>query len=173
MHTCSPPLSLSQLLYTSTQPLSTPPSHSPLLSHTAGRLLVPFPRLGARSLHARRAAAASADPSAPSAQPHFTVTTPLYYVNAAPHMGSAYPTIAADALARFHRMTGKRVKFITGTDEHGEKIQLAAEKRGMTPQGERFVFVTGFHISLRKEVSCIVIDLLYVVVVGWVAGAKG
>ena len=65
---------------------------------------------------------------------HFTVTTPLYYVNAAPHMGSAYPTIAADALARFNRLYGKRVAFITGTDEHGEKIALAAAGRGMGPQ---------------------------------------
>lgn len=130
----------------------------------------------------------------------FTVTTPLYYVNAAPHMGSAYPTIAADSLARyvcrrfidrwyrpvplprpgqiplprkrdargqhcrpaaaadttdahaksapacleirccrhyrFYRMMGRRVRFVTGTDEHGEKIALAAEKRGMSPKGE-------------------------------------
>jgi methionyl-tRNA synthetase len=65
---------------------------------------------------------------------HFTVTTPLYYVNAAPHMGSAYPTIAADALARFNRLYGKQVAFITGTDEHGEKIALAAAGRGMKPQ---------------------------------------
>lgn len=65
---------------------------------------------------------------------HFTVTTPLYYVNASPHMGSAYPTIAADALARFHRLQGRRVAFVTGTDEHGEKIALAAAKRGMAPQ---------------------------------------
>ncbi|GJP75234.1 hypothetical protein CLOP_g5692 [Closterium sp. NIES-67] len=64
----------------------------------------------------------------------FVVTTPLYYVNAAPHMGSAYPTIAADALARFQRLQGRRVTFVTGTDEHGEKIALAAAKGGRTPQ---------------------------------------
>eukprot|EP00798_Chlamydomonas_sp_ICE-L_P023172 gene23172-30383_t len=64
----------------------------------------------------------------------FTVTTPLYYVNAAPHMGSAYPTIAADTLARYQRLRGKRVRFVTGTDEHGEKIALAAAARGMSPQ---------------------------------------
>lgn len=55
------------------------------------------------------------------------ITTPLYYVNAAPHMGSAYPTIAADALARFARMNGEKTTFITGCDEHGEKIAAAAE----------------------------------------------
>lgn len=64
----------------------------------------------------------------------FTITTPLYYVNAAPHMGSAYPTIAADVLARYNRMTGRKVTFVTGTDEHGEKIALAAAARGLEPQ---------------------------------------
>lgn len=64
----------------------------------------------------------------------FTVTTPLYYVNAAPHMGSAYPTIAADALARFQRLQGRDVNFITGTDEHGEKIALAAAAKGRAPK---------------------------------------
>eukprot|EP00882_Tetradesmus_deserticola_P008282 GHRQ01008732.1.p1 GENE.GHRQ01008732.1~~GHRQ01008732.1.p1 ORF type:complete len:258 (+),score=55.80 GHRQ01008732.1:597-1370(+) len=64
----------------------------------------------------------------------YTITTPLYYVNAKPHMGSSYPTIAADVLARFQRLLGKRVRFLTGTDEHGEKIALAAAARSMTPQ---------------------------------------
>lgn len=49
-------------------------------------------------------------------------------------MGSAYPTIAADVMARFHRLQGVEVRFITGTDEHGEKIALAASKRGMDPK---------------------------------------
>lgn len=61
------------------------------------------------------------------------LTTPLFYANASPHMGSAYPTMAADALARYHRLTGKTVRFVTGTDEHGEKIALSAEARGLTP----------------------------------------
>lgn len=64
----------------------------------------------------------------------FTITTPLYYVNAAPHMGSAYPTIATDAVARYQRLRGQDVTFITGTDEHGEKIALAAAKRGLEPK---------------------------------------
>ncbi|MDX2242862.1 MAG: methionine--tRNA ligase [Leptolyngbyaceae cyanobacterium bins.302] len=60
----------------------------------------------------------------------FVITTPLYYVNAMPHMGSAYPTIAADVLARFHRLRGYATLFVTGTDEHGQKIQRAAETAG-------------------------------------------
>ncbi|KAG8368882.1 hypothetical protein BUALT_Bualt15G0092800 [Buddleja alternifolia] len=63
----------------------------------------------------------------------FVLTTPLYYVNAPPHMGSAYTTIAADAIARFQRLLGKQVIFITGTDEHGEKIASAAVANGSSP----------------------------------------
>lgn len=63
----------------------------------------------------------------------FVLTTPLYYVNAPPHMGSAYTTIAADAIARFQRLLGKKVIFITGTDEHGEKIAAAAEANSCSP----------------------------------------
>ncbi|KAJ0752902.1 putative methionine--tRNA ligase [Helianthus annuus] len=68
-----------------------------------------------------------------SSQDPFVLTTPLYYVNAPPHMGSAYSTIAADAIARFQRLIGKKVIFITGTDEHGEKIATAAAAGGSTP----------------------------------------
>ena len=64
----------------------------------------------------------------------FAVTTPLYYVNDIPHIGSAYPTIAADVLARFERLQGLSVLMITGTDEHGQKIQRAAESNGRSPQ---------------------------------------
>jgi methionyl-tRNA synthetase len=64
----------------------------------------------------------------------FVITTPLYYVNALPHVGSAYPTIAADVLARFHRLRGNSVLFVTGTDEHGQKIQRSAENAGRDPQ---------------------------------------
>lgn len=64
----------------------------------------------------------------------YYLTTPLYYVNAKPHIGHAYTTVAADALARFKRLMGYDVLFLTGTDEHGQKVQQAAEKRGLTPQ---------------------------------------
>jgi methionyl-tRNA synthetase len=64
----------------------------------------------------------------------FYVTTPIYYVNAEPHLGHAYSTIAADVLARHHRQRGEEVFFLTGTDEHGEPIALAAEREGLTPR---------------------------------------
>lgn len=64
----------------------------------------------------------------------FALTTPLYYVNGLPHIGSAYTTIAADAIARFARLQGKSVLLITGTDEHGQKIQRSAEAVGRSPQ---------------------------------------
>lgn len=64
----------------------------------------------------------------------FYLTTPLYYVNDVPHIGHAYTTIAADILARWKRMNGEKVFFLTGTDEHGAKIAAAAEKTGETPQ---------------------------------------
>ena len=64
----------------------------------------------------------------------YYVTTPIYYVNGAPHIGNAYPTIAADAIARYHRQTGKHVFFLTGTDEHGINNERAARERGITPQ---------------------------------------
>jgi len=64
----------------------------------------------------------------------FYVTTPIYYVNAAPHLGHAYTTIAADVMARHHRQRGESVFFLTGTDEHGEPVADAAHAKGVSPQ---------------------------------------
>ena len=64
----------------------------------------------------------------------YYVTTPIYYVNAEPHLGHAYSTIAVDVLARHHRQRGDDVFFLTGTDEHGEPVAQAAERQGVTPQ---------------------------------------
>lgn len=64
----------------------------------------------------------------------FYVTTPIYYVNSAPHIGSAYTTIAADILARWNKLQGNDVFFLTGTDEHGQKIQQIAEEAGLKPK---------------------------------------
>lgn len=64
----------------------------------------------------------------------FALTTPLFYVNADPHLGSAYTTMAVDALTRALRMSGQQPVMVTGCDEHGEKIKLSAEKNGKEPQ---------------------------------------
>ena len=64
----------------------------------------------------------------------FYITTPIYYVNDAPHVGHAYTTVNADALARWHRLIGDEVFFLTGTDEHGQKVARAAEEQGLTPE---------------------------------------
>jgi methionyl-tRNA synthetase len=63
-------------------------------------------------------------------QKKFYITTPIYYVNDKPHIGSAYPTVAADVLARLHRQLGEEVFFLTGIAEHGDKIAESAEKAG-------------------------------------------
>lgn len=65
---------------------------------------------------------------------HFTITTPIYYVNAAPHLGTAYTTVAADCLSRYMKFNGYDVTFITGLDEHGQKIAEVAAKNNMSPQ---------------------------------------
>jgi len=80
----------------------------------------------------------------------FAVTTPLYYVNDLPHIGSAYTTMAADAVARFERLRGKSVLLITGTDEHGQKIQRTAEKYGLKPQEHCDKVAAGFDALWQK-----------------------
>src|SRR3982751_6877178 len=64
----------------------------------------------------------------------FFITTPIYYVNGAPHLGHAYTSIAADAVARWKRLDGEDVFFLTGTDEHGQKVEKAAIDAGIEPQ---------------------------------------
>lgn len=80
----------------------------------------------------------------PIPQDSFSITTPLYYVNALPHVGSAYTTMAADAISRFQRLRGKSVLLITGTDEHGQKIERSAESAGYSPQEHCDLIVAGF-----------------------------
>ena len=67
-------------------------------------------------------------------QAGFYITTPLYYVNDSPHLGTAYTTVLADIFNRYHRLFGRSAFFLTGTDEHGQKCQRAAELRGISPQ---------------------------------------
>ncbi len=76
----------------------------------------------------------------------FYITTPIYYVNDIPHIGHAYTTTACDAIARYKRMKGYEVKFLTGTDEHGQKIQTAAEAKGISPQE----LVDRIHLKFRE-----------------------
>jgi methionyl-tRNA synthetase len=78
------------------------------------------------------------------------LTTPLFYVNDVPHIGSAYPTIACDALARFYRLRGHPVRFITGTDEHGQKIERTAHKLGIDPRTHCDRIVTEFQRLWQK-----------------------
>ena len=67
-------------------------------------------------------------------RPKYYLTTPIYYANSRPHVGSAYTTIVCDVIARYKRMCGYEVAYLTGTDEHGVNIERAAEKLGVTPQ---------------------------------------
>src|ERR1700742_414432 len=62
------------------------------------------------------------------------ITTPIYYVNDKPHLGHAYTSVACDAIARYMRLDGAEVKFLTGTDEHGQKVEKSARDAGVPPQ---------------------------------------
>src|SRR3990167_9365168 len=64
----------------------------------------------------------------------FYITTPIYYPNDVPHIGHAYTTIAADIIARWNKLNGKYVFFLTGTDDHGKKIADSAKKKGLSPK---------------------------------------
>jgi methionyl-tRNA synthetase len=80
----------------------------------------------------------------------FYITTPIYYVNDVPHIGHAYTTIAADILARYHRIRGYRVFFLTGTDEHGQKVEKAALEKGRTPKEHADIMVENFKGLWRR-----------------------
>lgn len=83
-------------------------------------------------------------------QQKFALTTPLYYVNDVPHVGSAYTTIIADVIARWKRLEGHSVLFITGTDEHGQKIERTAKAKGLDPQTHCDQIVTSFESLWHK-----------------------
>ena len=80
----------------------------------------------------------------------FYITTPIYYVNDVPHIGHAYTTIAADVLARYHRLRGDAVFFLTGTDEHGQKVAKAAQERGLTPKAHADSMTVNFQKLWKK-----------------------
>ena len=85
-------------------------------------------------------------------KPTFYITTPLYYVNDEPHIGHAYTTILADVISRFQKSLGNDVYFLTGTDEHGQKVQEASKKRNMDPQNHADEYVQRF-INLWKKLD--------------------
>jgi methionyl-tRNA synthetase len=82
----------------------------------------------------------------------FYITTPIYYVNARPHLGHAYTTIAADVIRRFHAMSSDQTYFLTGTDEHGDKIVRAAKKENRTPR-EYVDQISGLFRKLWPELN--------------------
>jgi methionyl-tRNA synthetase len=80
----------------------------------------------------------------------FYLTTPIYYVNARPHLGHAYTTIVADAMARWHRLAGDDTRFLTGTDEHGDKIAQAAAKANVSPKAYADEIAEAFREAWRR-----------------------
>ena len=88
-----------------------------------------------------------------SVAPTFYVTTPIYYVNDKPHIGHAYTTLACDVLARFKRLDGFDVRFLTGTDEHGQKVEKSAEAAGVTPQELADLNSANFR-ELARRLNC-------------------
>ncbi len=81
---------------------------------------------------------------------NYYITTPIYYVNDVPHIGHAYTTLACDVIARFKRLDGFNVFFLTGTDEHGQKVELAAKKKGVVPKE----FVDEVSQNFRSLLKC-------------------
>ncbi len=80
----------------------------------------------------------------------FYITTPIYYVTAKPHLGSLYSTLFADVLTRWHKLQGKKTFFLTGTDEHGQKIAQAAQKAGMEPKAFVDQFIPAYQDTWKK-----------------------
>ena len=80
----------------------------------------------------------------------FFITTPIYYVNDIPHIGHAYTTVAADILARYNRLKGKKVFFLTGTDEHGQKVEKAAQEKNRSPKEHADLMVENYKTLWAK-----------------------
>ena len=115
-----------------------------------------FNRLSSRHLAASSTSARKPRPpmslsSTPG--PPFFITTPIYYVNGQPHLGHAYTSIVSDIIARFHRKDGRDVFFLTGTDEHGQKVEQSAIAASTTPM-DFATAVSGQFRSLAKALGC-------------------
>src|SRR4249920_3447085 len=99
--------------------------------------------------------AASTTPSKVTAVGRFYLTTPIYYVNDAPHVGHAYTTVTADAVARWHRLLGDDVFLLTGTDEHGLKVEQAAQANGVTAREWADRTVQRYHEAWKLlDITC-------------------
>jgi len=85
-------------------------------------------------------------------QQAFYLTTPIYYPNAPPHLGSAGTTMMADTMCRYRRLAGDRVWFLTGTDEHGDKIAQVAAKEGISPRSQRSCRIRWTTLAWRGSV---------------------
>src|SRR5690606_27165383 len=101
----------------------------------------------------------------------FYVTTPIYYVNDVPHLGTAYTTVAADVLARHARLCGKQTWFLTGTDEHGMKIERAAREQGKEPLGFAAEAAARFS-RMWQQLSCTYDDFIRTTETRHVHGAQ-
>ena len=88
-----------------------------------------------------------------SAKDSFYLSTPIYYVNDAPHIGHAYTTTAGDVLTRWHRQKGEKVWFLTGTDEHGTKVQRTAESNNFKPQDWADKLVSEAWLPVLKTIN--------------------
>jgi hypothetical protein len=121
----------------------------------AGRTRSRVASLACASLHRHTVnVAAAGAPEPPSREP-FYVTTPIYYVNGAPHIGHVYTSLACDVMARFMRLEGREVFFLTGTDEHGQKVEQSAAEAGETPQRFADRMSQSFRALLdRFDLSC-------------------
>ena len=84
----------------------------------------------------------------------FYATTPIYYVNDRPHIGHAYCTILADVFCKYRRLLGDKTYFLTGTDEHGQKVMESAEKRGVSPQQH----VDEYHLHFKEMCDKIAVN---------------
>jgi methionyl-tRNA synthetase len=106
------------------------------------------------------------------AMENFYITTPIYYVNDRPHIGHAYTMTACDVLARFMRLAGKRVKFLTGTDEHGQKVEKSAALAGTPPKA--FVDQVSQHFrDLTRTMNISNDDFIRTTDARHIAGAQG
>ena len=92
---------------------------------------------------------------------NFYITTPIYYVNDSPHIGHCYTTIACDILSRFHKLKGDEVYFLSGTDEHGQKVEKAAIKSSLKLSLSMITISSFFPCFFYSSVRTIFLSIIY------------